>query len=157
MALTSDIVESWRRPRAVIRRLRDRGRSETFVFTLLAIFLLLSIVGQAPDLARQAALAEQPLAPYLLGASYGALVAVPVFYLLAALFHGVAKLMGGRGSFYDGRLALAWAMMTISPGLLILGLARAMAPGDGAAILGLGVFVAFLGYFSVMLREVESA
>ncbi|MCW1919458.1 YIP1 family protein [Rhodobacter sp. KR11] len=157
MALTADIAESWRRPRAVIRRLRARGRSESFVFTLLAIFLVLSVVAAAPDLSRQAALEQKPLAPYLLGASYGALVFVPVFYLMASVFHLMARLMGGTGTHYDGRLALVWALVTISPVILVLGLARAMAPGLGASLLGLTVFAAFLGFYSVMLREVESA
>ena len=37
MALTSDIVESWRRPAVVVRRLRRAGKSEPFAFTFLFV------------------------------------------------------------------------------------------------------------------------
>ena len=111
MALTSDIVESWHSPRRVVRRLRGAGRSEPFVFTFLFIFLLLAFVSLAPYLSRQAALnPDVTLYQRLFGAGLGLLALVPFFYLLAALFHLVARLMGGTGGFYDGRLALFWAL-----------------------------------------------
>ena len=156
MALTSDILESWRSPRRVVRRLRGAGRSEPFVFTFLFVFLLLAIVSAAPVLARQAALDHSPVAPRLLGAVYGAVIAVPVLYALAALGHLVARLMGGTGTFYDGRLALFWALACATPGMLFLGLLRAF-NGDGPVVTGLGLalFVAFITLYSVMLREVE--
>ena len=118
----------------------------------------MAVVSTAPALARQAALEAKPLPPYLLAACFGALVAVPFFYALAALGHLVARLMGGKGSFYHGRLALFWALVTTSPVLLLFGLVRGMA-GESPAVpvLGLLVFVVFLGFYSVMLREVESA
>lgn len=156
MALTSDIVESWHSPRRVVRRLRGAGRSEPFVFTFLFVFLLLAIVSAAPVLAREAALDHGPVAPRLLGAVYGAVIAVPILYALAALFHLVARLMGGTGSYYDGRLALFWALACSTPGMLFLGLVRSFV-GDGPAVTGMGLalFVAFITLYSLMLREVE--
>jgi hypothetical protein len=156
MALTSDIVESWHSPRRVVRRLRGAGRSEPFVFTFLFVFLLMAIVSAAPFLARQAALENGPVAPRLLGAVYGAVVAVPILYVFAALGHLVARLMGGSGTFYDGRLALFWALACATPGMLFLGLVRAFS-GGGPVITGLGLalFVAFITIYSLMLREVE--
>lgn len=156
MALTSDIVESWRHPRAVIRRLRSRGRSEAFVFTFLLVFLLMAVTAAAPGLSRQAALEGQPFPPFLLGASLGALALVPVFYLLAALGHLVARLMGGTGGWYDGRLALFWALACTTPAVLLFGLVRAfVADSPAVPILGLFTFMVFLALYSIMLREVE--
>jgi len=158
MALISDILESWRSPRKVIRRHRARGRSEPFLFTFLFVFLLLAVVSVAPFLARAAAIEAKPFPPYLLAACFGAVVAVPFFYAMAALGHLTARLMGGKGGFYDGRLAMFWALVTTTPALLLYGLVRAMAAESPAVpVLGLLVFVIFLGFYSVMLREVESA
>jgi hypothetical protein len=157
MALTSDIVESWRHPRAVVRRLRGAGRSEPFVFTFLLVFLLLAFTALAPYLARQATLHPEVALPQrLFGAALGLLALIPLFYLLAALGHLVARLMGGTGLYYDGRLALFWALTCITPAMLGLGLVRALL-GDGLAVTGLGVavFFGFIALYSVMLREVE--
>lgn len=156
MALTSDIVESWRRPRVVIRRLQARGRSEAFVFTFLFVFLMLAVVSVSPALARQAALEGKPFAPYLLGACFGAVVALPFFYAVAALGHLVALLMGGRGGFYEGRLALFWALVAITPAMLLYGLVRAFADGSaGVPVVGFLTFLLFIVLYTVMLREVE--
>lgn len=157
MALTSDIVESWHHPRAVIRRLQARGRSEAFVFTFLFVFLLLAFVANAPYLSRQSTLhPDVVLMPSLLGSSLGFLAAIPVFYLLAALGHLVARLMGGTGGYFDGRLALFWALTAITPAMLICGLVRAFADGSPAVpIFGGLTFLVFLVLYTVMLREVE--
>ena len=158
MALTADIVESWRRPREVVRRHLNRGRSEPFVFSLLVAFLILAVVAVTPYLGARALAEGKPLAPYVLGACYGAVVAVPLVYLFAALGHLTARLMGGQGGFYHGRLAFVWALLTIAPAMLIYGLVRGLVPDSPATpFLGLGLFVLFLGFYSVMLREVERA
>ena len=55
MAVTSDIVESWRRPRVVLRRHLARGKSEAFAFSLLFVFLLMAFIAQYPGAARVSA------------------------------------------------------------------------------------------------------
>jgi hypothetical protein len=157
MALTSDIVESWQRPRAVVRRLRRAGKSEPFVFTLLFVFLLLAFVANAPYQARQSALhPDQVLIPTLFATALGLLATIPFFYLLAALGHLVARLMGGNGGYYDGRLALFWALTATTPAVLVYGLLRAFADGRGAMpIFGGLTFLVFLVLYTVMLRELE--
>lgn len=156
MALTADIFESWRRPRVVIRRLAQR-RSEPFVFTFLFVFLLLSLVALAPYLAREAALhPDVPLIQRLFAAALGMLGLIPVFYALAALGHLAAKLMGGLGGYFDGRLALFWSLTCTTPAVLIYGLLRAFAAGSViVAVAGFLTFLAFLILYTVMLREVE--
>ena len=157
MALTADIFESWRRPRVVIRRLVLRGRSEPFVFTFLFVFLLLSLVALAPYLAREAALhPDVPLFQRLFAAALGMLGLIPVFYLLAALGHLVAKLMGGHGGYFDGRLALFWALTCTTPAMLIYGLMRAFSTNALVlSVAGIAIFVMFITLYAVMLREVE--
>lgn len=157
MAITADIFESWLRPRVVIRRLALRARSEPFVFTFLFVFLLLSLIALAPYLAREAALhPDVPLIQRLFAAALGMLGLIPVFYLLAAVGHLVAKLMGGSGGFFDGRLALFWALTCTTPAMLIYGLLRAFAANSAVvSVAGVLVFAIFLVLYTVMLREVE--
>ena len=157
MALTADILESWRHPRAVIRRLAQRGRSEPFVFTFLFVFLLLAFISLAPYLSREATLhPEVPLSQRLFAAALGMLGLIPIFYLLAALGHLVARLMGGQGGYYEGRLALFWALTASTPAMLIYGLLRAFAVGSWVIpVVGFLTFLIFLIFYTVMLREVE--
>ena len=49
MAVTTDILSSWRNPRQGIRRHLARGVSEPFAFSLLLVFLVLAFVGQWPQ------------------------------------------------------------------------------------------------------------
>lgn len=157
MGLISDIAESWYRPGVVVRRLRGAGKSEPFVFTFLFVFLLLAFTSLAPYLSREATLnPEVTLYQRLFGAVLGLLALIPVFYLLAALGHLVARLMGGKGGYYEGRLALFWALTSITPAMLVLGLVRSFV-GDGAAVTGLGfvIFFGFMALYSAMLKEVE--
>lgn len=157
MSVTTDIVESWRRPQTVVRRLLKRGGSEAFVLTFLLIFLLLAFAAAAPNLARQAYLEPgDPLPQRLFAAALGLLATLPLWYGLAALSHGVARLAGGRGSHYGARLALFWALVVISPAMLFQGLVAGLT-GSTPFVLGLGGAVAagFVGLWLLMLREVE--
>jgi hypothetical protein len=157
MAVTQDIVESWRRPAAVVRRLLERGASEPFAFSLLVTFLLLALVGLAPLLAREAfAHPEIGLMGRLYAATLGLLLGIPVFYLLAACGHLVARALGGRGSFYGGRLALFWALVATTPAILLHGLAQGfLGVTTATTVTGMLTLVAFLVFWAAMLREVE--
>jgi hypothetical protein len=157
MSVTTDIVESWRRPRTVVRRLLDRGGSESFLLTFLLIFLLLAFAAAAPNLAREAFLQpEVPLPQRLFAAALGLLATIPVWYLLAALSHLIARAVGGRGSPYGARLALFWALVVISPAMLVHGLVLGMADNPGfSALFGAGVGAGFVTLWILMLIEVE--
>lgn len=157
MALTADVLQSWWAPRAVMRRLLTRGASEPFAISFLLIFLALALVANAPSLARVAQLdAGGPLAPRFFAAALGLLATIPVWYLLAALSHLVARAFGGKGSFYGARLALFWSLVAISPAMLVQGLtAGLVGPGQVANLLGLAVAVGFLALWLSCLREAE--
>ena len=157
MSITSDIVESWRRPRVVVRRLLGQARSEPFAFSLLVTGLILLFVSLAPFLAREAYFQpEQPLAQRLLAAGLAMSATVPLWYLLAAFSHLVARVLGGRGSFYGARIALFWAVVAASPAQLVFGMVRGMRGGGGASD-GIGLIAAatFLVLWVIMLHEAE--
>jgi Yip1 domain len=157
MSVSSDILESWRRPKVVVRKLMSFGRSEPFASTLLLTGLILLYISLAPFLAREAYFhPEQPLPQRMVGAALAVAATVPLWYALAALGHLVARLMGGQGSFYGGRIALFWALVATAPLFLITGLVQGMLGlGLAANILGLAAAASFLVFWSVMLREVE--
>lgn len=157
MAVTRDIIESWGRPRAVVRRLLDQGMSEPFAFSLLVTFLILAFTAATPNLARQAfLLPETPLIQRLFAAALGLLATIPLWYLLAAIGHLVARAFGGQGSYFGGRLALFWALVVVSPAMLLQGLVQGLLGASTASIVaGIVVAAVFLMLWTVMLREVE--
>ena len=159
MSVTSDILESWRRPRAVVRRLLGQGRSEPFAFSLLLTGLILLYVSLAPFLAREAYFdPDSPLTQRMLAAALAMAALVPLWYLLAALGHLVARALGGKGSYYGGRIALFWALVATSPALLTSGLVRGVLGLGGASdVTGVVTLGIFLVFWTVMLQEAEQA
>jgi hypothetical protein len=157
MAVTSDIVDSWRSPRATFRRHLARGVSEPFAFTLLLVFLVLAFIGQWPQASRDAFLAEEPTAaPRLLARGLAVLATIPLWYGLAAASRLVARLMGGQGTGYRARLALFWALATVGPLMLLQGLVAGMiGPGSALWAVNIAVGLAFLWLWILMLIEAE--
>lgn len=157
MSVVFDIVDSWRGPSKVLRRHLARGKSEPFAFTLLFVFLLICFVAQWPAAARVTALNPQiPMAPQLLPLALGMLATIPLWYALAALGRLLARAMGGQGGWYGARIALFWALVTITPLVLLTGLVAGMI-GTGpqltlAALVTLGLFLMF---WILNLREEE--
>lgn len=146
MAVTTDIVASWRGPRRAMRRLLATGPNEGRALALLMGGCALTFVAQWPRLAREAHEQQQDLTPMLGGALLGWLVIAPLlFYALAWLSHLVLRALGGRGAPWRARLALFWSWLAASPLLLLNGLvAGFVGPGPGltgAGAVWLGVFV----------------
>lgn len=158
MALTSDIVATYRAPAQVMRRhlTGPQQESRALIFVMLACVLL--FVSQWPRLAREAALSPDMPRDAIFGAALlGWVFIMPlVFYGLAALSHLVARLLGGRGTWYRARVALFWTLLALSPVWLFHGLVAGFI-GPGAAltavsVLAIGLFVVFWG---VALRVAE--
>ena len=159
MSVTADILESWLRPRVVVRRLLGQSRSEPFAFSLLVTGLILLYLSLAPFLAREAYFdPDSPMTQRMLAAALGMAALVPFWYVLAALGHLLARFFGGKGSFYGGRIALFWALVAASPALLASGLMRGLlglgGASDVAGFVTLGIFLAF---WTIMLHEAEQA
>lgn len=158
MAVTSDIVATWRRPRQVMRRHLAAGVREdrAFVFLMLACGLI--FVAQWPRLAREAHLSEEvPLDALLGGSLMGWLFIAPLaLYFIGAVTHIVAHLMGGRGTWYSARLALFWALLAASPLWLLNGLvAGFVGPGPELKLTGFVGLAAFVTIWLLCLFEAE--
>ncbi len=165
MAVTTDIARTWRGPRVVMRELLAQGRREDRAVAYVIVACLLIFVAQGPRLSRQAAGFD--LAPGTEARDITELLSYELFawlmlwplllYAIAAISHVVARVIGGKGTFYTARLALFWALLASTPVLLLYGLmAGFVGPGAQTQVVG-GIWVAGFGWLWLQcLREAES-
>ncbi|MEM9855515.1 MAG: YIP1 family protein [Pseudomonadota bacterium] len=157
MPVTSDIVQSYRRPRSVMRRLLDAGQREDRAIAILVGGCLMFFVASWPRLARQAETTGEDLAQLLAYALFGTIFILPLLcYGIAALSHLIARLIGGKGSWYGARLAFFWSLLATSPVLLLWGLTLGfIGPSLQSQIVSLLWFGVFILFWSINLREAE--
>lgn len=158
VTLAGDILASYRRPGVVVRRRlgsADRAEARALMTCMLACFLV--FVAQWPRLRRESHLTGQDLDMLLGGALLGWLFIAPlILYGAAGLSHFLARLVGGRGSYTEARMALFWALLAAAPLWLLWGLVAGL---GGAGLLldlvGLLALAAFLGLWAGGLFAVE--
>lgn len=165
MPVTNDIMRTWRRPRMVIRDLLEQGRREDRAIVYLMVSCFLIFVAQWPRLRRIAEgyevspwPAEINFEGMMTYTFFTAVIVLPLLmYGIAALSHVVAKIIGGKGSWYGARLALFWTLLATSPLFLLYGLVRGLIGAGSQAVLigGIGGVV-FLFIWIQSLREAES-
>ena len=158
MALSSDMLRTWRSPRAALRR-QLAGASEGRALGYLMTACILIFVAQWPRLAREAHLDPTiPLDARLGGALYGLVLLLPLLaYALAALSHLAARPMGGQGSWFGARLALFWSLLAAAPLFLLNGLVVGLiGPGPAATLSGAALAAGFLGHWLLALIEAEA-
>ena len=158
MAVTLDILRGWRAPRALIREKLGQGVREDRALAVVMGACLLFFVSQWPRLSREAFLhPEVPLDARMGGALLGWVFIAPLlFYAVAGLSHLVARLLGGKGTWFSSRLALFWALLAVSPLALLNGLvAGFIGEGPAATLVGLLVLAGFLYLWISMLIEAE--
>ncbi|MBS1302825.1 YIP1 family protein [Loktanella sp. SALINAS62] len=164
MAVTTDILRTWRAPRRVMRELLDQGKREDRAVAYLIVFCLLVFIAQWPRLTRRAAGFE--IAPGTEPPDLSQLMTYELFawlmvwplalYGLAALSHLIAKVLGGAGSFYSARLALFWSLLSSVPLLLLYGLmAGFLGPVSGTQFVGAAWLIGFGYLWLQTLREAE--
>jgi len=158
MPVSTDILESYVRPRQVFRRKLEGGAHEGRALATLIGACLLIFVAQWPGLARAAHVDPAiPLDARMGGALLGTLFLLPpIAYAVAALSHLAARAFGGTGSFFSARLALFWSLLAVSPLMLLQGLVRGfIGPGPALTLVGLAVLATFLMFWVTSLFESE--
>jgi hypothetical protein len=157
MAVTADIVATYREPGQVMQRLLAMGRREDRALAILMAFCAVAFIAQLPGLSRAAHLTGQDLNPMMGGALMGTVFILPLLlYLLAGLSHLVVRLFGGQGSGYGARLALFWSLLATSPLVLLHGLvAGFIGTGTGLTAVGLIWLAVFLWFWFTCLRQAE--
>jgi hypothetical protein len=146
MGILPDIARGWRDPAGLSRAKLGQGEAATLAVLMGACGLI--FLAQWPRLAREAHLNPAVPLEALLGAALLGLVFVlPLFfYGLAAVTRIVARAFGLRVGGTGARVALFWALLCLSPLLLLHGLAVGFW-GQGAAVVLLGLsVVAGFGY-----------
>ena len=157
MAVTTDILASYRGPGRVVRRLLDMGQREDRALAILMAGCVIMFIAQLPRLSREAHLTGQELNPILGGSLLAWVIIAPlIFYVLAAISHAVARLFGGKGGWYGARLALFWALLATTPVLLLHGLvAGFIGPGPALTAVGAIWLAIFLWFWLAGLRQAE--
>jgi len=157
MAVTTDILRTYRDPGGVVARLLSAGRREDRALAILMLAAgLIFVAGLAP--ARRAAILDPavPLDALIAGRLMASLFVLPLLaYAVAWLSHLAARAAGGRGSAYAARVALFWALLAVAPLMLLHGLLAGMA-GPGAALTGFGALV-FAAFLWIWLRGLAAA
>lgn len=160
MSVSRDIVATWRGPRRVMRRLLDQGRREDRAVVILLGACFLIFVAQWPRLQREAMFAPEGAPPLeaQLGITFFVMMMIWPFlaYVIAALTHLLARVVGGRGSWYSARLAFFWALLASSPAWLFHGLVSGfIGPGPAEQWVGAGLLLAFGTIWGMSLWEAE--
>lgn len=157
MAAVDDILRSYRAPRTVVRAHFAQPRSEPRLFSFLIGALIVIFIAQWPRLSRvNFEQPDQPMAGLLLGTGLALAATISFFYLLATVGPLVARLLGGRLDWYGGRLALFWAMLAVSPLMLLQGLvAGFIGAGAQLSLVSGLVFVAYMAIWLAGLRVTQ--
>lgn len=149
MAVTTDIVSTYRGPRRVMARLLEMGPREDRALAILMGSCVLVFTSQMPKLAREAHLSGQELNMLLGGSLFGWIFIAPLLlYAMSWVTHLVARMFGGKGSSFGARLALFWALLAASPLMLLNGLtAGFIGPSPALSLVGAGWMLCFLWFW----------
>lgn len=160
MSIARRIAATYRGPGRVMSQLLDMGPREDRALAYLMGACALMFIAQLPRLAREAHLTGVDLNMLLGGSLMGLIFLAPLmFYAIAWLSHLVARLIGGKGSFYSARMALFWALLASTPLILLHGLvAGFVGPGVQLQLVGLIWCAVFLWFWvSGLLRAERGA
>ncbi|MTH36564.1 hypothetical protein GL279_18425 [Paracoccus limosus] len=152
------IMASWRRPGRVVAGLR--GTPDRVLIALLMAAMLVFLIAQAPGHARAAHLDPAvPLQARMGGAILAVLFVMPLLaYALAALVAALSRLTSKPVSGLESRLALFWALLAVSPAMLLAGLtAGLVGPGLPLALTHWLAGLGFLVIWGAGLRALAEA
>jgi len=156
--LITDIVATYRSPRAVMRRHLDTGADEGRALMYLVLACGLSFIAQWPRLRNETAMdGSVTLDMRLGGALLGWMFIAPlVMYAVASVARLAARAFGGRGTGHSARLALFWSMLAATPSWLVSGSIAGLAgPGLPATLSGLFGYAVFFVFWLASTLEAE--
>ena len=159
--LVAAVIAAWPNFRQSIAKQLDAPKSEARLLAYVYIASFLGFVASIPEVAALASRTEATLVQLMFGRLFSALFFAPLFfYMLAGSSHFLLKLFGGKGSYYDARLALFWALLVATPLLLVLSVLRAFLPPLASVDLPMVIstigFVGFAWIWANCLAEAEA-
>lgn len=140
MALTQDIMATYKGPGRVVARFLAQGRNEVRALLFLLIAGVLMFVASAPYQAREAQLdPDVPLAARMYWSAFLYVFMMPIFvYLFAVVIWGLARIARRQVTGFEIRFTLIWALLASTPVLLLMGLT--------AGFIGTGLQLQIVGY-----------
>lgn len=155
MAVSSDIIRTWRGPRAVLRGLLSVGQREDRAIAFLMAGCFLIFVAQWPRLARLAHMEGTEFTRLVAYEFLGWMIFWPLaFYIIALVLYAVLRLARVTIESWQVRLALFWAVLAAAPAGLLYGLIRGfVGPGAGANLVGAIWGAAVLWFIVQGIRE----
>lgn len=153
------VIASWWRPGPVITALR--GLPDRALIAILMAAMLMFLVAQLPIHARAAHFDPSvPLQARIGGAMLAVMFMMPLLaYAMAALVAAVSQLTSRPISGQDSRLALFWALLAVSPAMLLAGLTAGLSGAPAAvgltrAVAGVGFLVIWGAGLRTLSRKV---
>ena len=150
MAVTSDIVATYRGPGTVMSGLLAQGRNGVRVLMFALMTGLLIFVALSPYQARAAHLdPEGPLSVRQYWSAFFWIFLMPLLlYAFAAMVWVISRVAGQQLTGYAVRLTLVWSLLASAPILLLLGLALGfIGPGVQAQIVGAVWLIVFFWFW----------
>lgn len=157
--LALSILSAWGDlPGSMRTRLAARPRdAELLVWALIAA--LIGFVAGLPETLRQAQGMESDDAATGVVATrlFAAIFLTPLFLLVTgSLSHIIARLFGGTGTGWSGRVALIWAVLVSVPLVLLNGAATAFLPPALVSALSILTLIGFLWIWANCLTVAEN-
>lgn len=149
------IVKSWWAPGRVVASLR--GMPDRALIVVLMVAMLMFLVAQAPAHARAAEIDPSiPFEARIGGAVLAVMFMMPLLaYAVAAIIAAISRLTLWRIAPDGSRLALFWALLAVSPAMLLAGLvAGLMGPGPALTLTQAVAGFGFLIIWGAGLRAV---
>jgi hypothetical protein len=140
MALTQDIMATYKGPGRVVSRFLAQGRNEVRGLLFLLIAGVLMFVASTPYQAREAQLnPDVPLAARIYWSAFLYVFMMPIFvYLFALMIWGLARVARRQVTGFEIRFTLIWALLASTPIVLLMGLT--------AGFIGTGLQLQIVGY-----------
>ncbi|WP_417248870.1 YIP1 family protein [Celeribacter sp.] len=159
MGVVSDILRSYRQPRAVVRHRVGKTQDEARALITLVLACGLIFVAQWPRLSRIAFETGQEVQMLIGGALLGWMFIAPLaFYVLAALVALVLRVASREVTGYAVRVATFWALLAAAPLWLLAGLAGGLVgPSAATSLTGAIALIAFVVIWGAGLTEVAFA
>ncbi|WP_299417023.1 YIP1 family protein [uncultured Sulfitobacter sp.] len=149
MALTQDIVATYRGPSRVIRRFLAQGRNEVRALLFVLIAGVLMFIAAAPYQAREAQLdPDIPFQARLYWSAFFFILIFPILvYLFAFCIQALSWIARRKVTGYAIRFTLIWALLASTPVILLLGLtAGFIGPSIQLQLVGF-IWLAVFGWF----------
>lgn len=154
MAISTDIVATYRGPRRAFAMILGRGVAEPRALAFLMAGCVLAFISQWPKLSRDAHINGTDLNADMGGALLAWVFIAPLLlYFIAFLIDLAARALRFAGNPFGARIALFWSLLAATPLMLLNGLvAGFIGNGPALQIVGFAWFAVFMWFWISGLR-----